>query len=374
MIFDKLNVYVLKEFIKMFLCMIFGTMIFIFFIDFLEFYGKIEKYNINILDAIKIVFYRVPTIIETALYFIILLSSVFTLTKLSLTSELVAINTNKKSLLDLVIIKSIFIFTFGIIYVFYVNPLITNLSKKSIKLENIYTKKNDINFLSVKDGIWFKQNNTENDINIGEVIFKAEKFYPNEIKFENVSIMFLGNNNLFQKRINCEYMTYKENNFYLKNNQILKGKYNLEYKDEIILPTKLTEKFLKQHIQNHYEDTSTLSFFELYKLIKEFKVSNLDIDRFVIKQYTLILIPFMYVIMIMISYVFLNINSRKQDYILNIFKTILCGFVIFMVQNISNKLGTSNILNPFLSTFIPFVVMLLVTTTLMIKKIKLCNF
>ena len=78
--------------------------------------------------------------------------------------------------------------------------------------------------------------------------------------------------------------------------------------------------------------------------------------------------------MIMISYIFLNINSRRQDYILNIFKTILCGFIIFMIQNISTKLGTSNILNPFLSTFIPFIIMLLITIVLMIKKIKLCNF
>ena len=372
--FDKIDLYVLKEFCKMFLYMIVGTILFVFFIDFLEFYGKIERYNINILDAIKIVFYRTPTIIETALYFIILLSSSFTLTKLSLTSELVAINANKKSLLDIVTIKSIFIFLFGILYILYINPLTTKLSKTSIELERKYTKKEKIDYLSVKNGIWFKQSNIEDDVNIGEIIFRANKFYSDEMKFENVNITFVSNNNSFQKRIDSKVMEYKGNNFVLRDNNVLKGKYNNEHIEELVIPTKLTEKFLKQHIQNKYKDISTISFLELYKLIKEFKISNLDVNRFVIKQYTLILVPFMYVVMIMISYAFLNINSRKQDYILNIFKTIVCGFAIFTMQNVLTKLGTSGILNPFFSTFIPFFVILLITIIIMIKKIKLCNF
>ena len=126
--FNKINLYVIKEFCKMFIYITLSTILLVFFIDFLEFYSKVEKYNIKILDAIRIVLYKTPEIIDTALYFIILLSSSFTLTKFSLTSELVAVNAHKKSLFSLIKTKTFFIFIFGILYITFINPFMMNLS------------------------------------------------------------------------------------------------------------------------------------------------------------------------------------------------------------------------------------------------------
>ena len=371
--FNKINLYVIKEFCKMFIYITLSTILLVFFIDFLEFYSKVEKYNIKILDAIRIVLYKTPEIIDTALYFIILLSSSFTLTKFSLTSELVAVNAHKKSLFSLIKTKTFFIFIFGILYITFINPFMMNLSKKSIELENFYTKK-DRKYLSNKNGIWFKQNNIENNINIGEIIFKAEKFYDDKLEFENVDIIFTTDNHIFQKKIKSKSMIYDNDKFILNDNIVSKSWQNMEMMDQIIIPTKLTKKFLKQYIQNRYEDIDSISLKELNKLIVEFEMSNLDTTRFLIKKYTMILVPFMYVIMAIIPYGFLNINARKQDYILNIFKIILCGFAIFVLQNILIKLGSGGVINIFYSTITPFLIILLLTIVIVIKKIKLCNY
>lgn len=371
--FNKINLYVIKEFCKMFIYITLSTILLVFFIDFLEFYSKIEKYNIKMFDAVKIVLCKTPEIIDSTLYFIILLSSSFVLTKLSLTSELVAINAHKKSLFSLINTKTFVVFIFGIIYIIYVNPLMMDLSKTSTKLEDFYTKKNR-NYLYKKNGIWFKQSYFENDISIGEIIYKANKFYSDKLEFEDVNILFISNNYKFQKKIISKSMIYDDEKFILKDNIVIKNWQNREYIKQIIIPTKLTKKFLRQYIQNHYEDIDTIPLKKLNKLINEFKTSNLDITRFVVKKYTMILVPFMYVVMVLIPYGFVNINSRKQDYILNIFKTILCGFLIFVIQNISIKLGSSGIVNVFYSTFIPFLIILSVTIIIVIKKIKLCNY
>ena len=97
-------------------------------------------------------------------------------------------------------------------------------------------------------------------------------------------------------------MIYDNNKFILNDNIVSKSWQNMEMMDQIIIPTKLTKKFLKQYIQNRYEDIDSISLKELNKLIVEFEMSNLDTTRFLIKKYTMILVPFMYVIMAIIPY------------------------------------------------------------------------
>ena len=372
MIFDKIDKYIFKEFCKMFFYIILCTTILVFFVNFLEYYNDIEKLKIGMFDAIKIVLLRTPPVIESTLYFIILLSNSFALTKLSLTSELTAIVSNKKSLVDIMIVESLFVFIFGILYVSCINPYISKMIKISNSIEKKYTNKEKDNYMSTKSGIWFKQTNIENNVNVGEVIVKAEELYLETLEFKNVNVIFTTNNNQFQKKINANSMQYNKEYFTLKNCQIVKN--NVEYVDEVKIPTKLTEKFLKQYMQNQYKDVDAIPFNELLKLITEFKKSDLNTTKFIVKLYTMLLIPFMYIVMIMLSYAFLSINSRKQDYILNIFKTIMSGFIIYMLQNILMKLGSSGIISEFTSTVVPFILMLFATTIIIIKKLKLCNF
>lgn len=370
--FDKIDKYILKEFCKMFFYIMLCTIVLVFFVNFLEFYGEIEKSKIRIFDAVKIVFLRTPPVIESALYFIVLLSNSFTLTKLSLTSELTAVLSNKKSLINILIVQSIFIFFFGLVYITCVNPYISTMLQISNNIEKKYTNKGKDSYMSKKNGIWFKQTNIKNDINVGDIIFRAKELYIETLEFKDVTVLFINNNGLFQKKIKADSMKYTENNFILENCQVTKR--NVEYLNKITISTKLTEKFLRQYIQNQYKDIDTIPFNQLLKLINEFKKSGLDTTKFTVKLYVIFLIPFMYVIMIVLSYAFLSINARKQDYALNIFETIIGGFIVFMLQNILIKLGSSGIINEFASTIIPFILMLFTAIIIVVKKIKLCNF
>lgn len=372
MIFGKVDKYVLKEFCKMFIYIVLCTTILVFFVNFLEFYGEVEKLKIKIFDAIKIVLLRTPPVIESALYFIVLLSNSFTLTKLSLTSELTAILANKKSLVDIIIVQSVFIFIFGLVYVSLFNPYISKMLEISNNIEKKYTNKEKNNYMITKNGIWFKQPNMENDVEVGEIIFKANELYLENLEFKDTTVIFNLSNGAFQKKIKANSMKYMGDKFILENCQVIKK--DVEYVDQIIIPTKLTENFLRQYIKNQYKDIDMMSFNELVKLIIEFKKSGLDTTKFVVKLYVMLLIPFMYVVMIILSYAFLSVNARRQDYILNIFKTIVGGFIVFTLQNVLTNLGSSGLIAEFASTVIPFVLMFFTAIIIVIKKIKLCNF
>ena len=74
------------------------------------------------------------------------------------------------------------------------------------------------------------------------------------------------------------------NKFVLKNVYITKKDKNLEFLNIFKIDTKLTEKFLKQKIQNEYQNIDTIPFRELNGMIKNFKESGLDSKKFVIKK------------------------------------------------------------------------------------------
>ena len=153
----RINIYLLKEFIKIFLLMLFSIFLLVFIIDFLEFSQNIHKHSIPPIDAIKIVLYRVPSMIESFLQFIILLSIVFTITKISIKSELTILYTNGFSSWKILKLYSVFIFIFGLVVIFFLNFLFSNLLKQSSIIENSYTKKENRYFVESYNYIKYKR-------------------------------------------------------------------------------------------------------------------------------------------------------------------------------------------------------------------------
>lgn len=371
-LFKKIHTYTLMEFIKKLLIITLALVCLIFLIDFLEFSKKIQKYNISMLIGIKIVFYRIPMLLETVFQFIILLSSIFSLTKLASNNELSVIYSSKISLWSVLKQQAIFVFFLGIIMIFFVNPFFIELNKKSELLELKYIENETVNYIHSETGIWFNQSNIINLKLTEDVIFRAEKVYLNKLYFKNIIIMIIHNNTFYQK-INAESMIFNDGKFILKNLHIIEKNKPITFATEKTINSKITKNFLIQKIQNEYQKIDSISFQELIKMIKNFKESGLETTKFVIKQYNYLLTPFIYVLMILISGMFISHNTRINDKILNIGKTILAGLFVFVCQNILMELGNSKILSIFSCIFLPIIIFYLLIINILITKIELNN-
>ena len=90
-----LSVYITKNIFKIFLIMFIGLFLLFFAVDFFETTKDINK---DMQDALKIstliVLYRTPSLLETILHFIILLSGLFVFFKLSNNSEIVVMRSS----------------------------------------------------------------------------------------------------------------------------------------------------------------------------------------------------------------------------------------------------------------------------------------
>ena len=364
----RIEIYLLKEFIKIFLLMLFSVFLLVFIIDFMEFSQNIQKFSITPIDAIKIVLYRVPSMIESFLQFIILLSTVLTMTKIATKSELTVLYANGYSSWKILKIYAIFIFFVGLLVIFIFNFLFSNLTKKSVLIENSYTKKDDKYFVTARNGVWFKQINNEN-----EIIIKASKIYVNELTFEDLILIFVDEQNNYIKRYNAEEAVLSDKYFILKNVKIYEKNSKIKYKDKVLLETAISQNFMRKLIQNRYEDIDLIPLFNLPSLIKEFSALGLDAHKFIVRQHSLLLTPFLYVLMVCVAILFSNNNHRNTNYFITFFKTICYGVGFFILQSTLFELGASNKINFIVSTWGFLSVSFLLIYLLLIKKIELQN-
>lgn len=364
----KITFYLIKEFIKIFLLIIFSISILIFIIDFMEFFPQIQKFSIQPLDAIKIIAFKIPGMIESFLQFVILLTVIFTMTKISSKSELTILYINNYSPWKILKIYSVFVFITGIIVILFLNFFFSNLTKQSKMIENKYSQQEDKYFIESNNGIWFKQIDTNTK---AEFIVKAERVYINELSFKNVIIVIYDKNGLYKKRYNVDNMVLIDNYFILNNVNIFTKNNKIEYKDRILLNTDISKNFMRRQIQNKYEDIDLIPFYSLHKLINEFEKLGFNTHKFIVKQHSFLLTPFLYILMVLVGILFSNNNQRSTNYFITIFKTICCGIIIFIIQNILFELGAVNKINFLLSTWGVLLILYMIIYSLLIKKIEL---
>ena len=348
--------------------MLFSIFLLVFIIDFMEFSQNIQKFSIPPLDAIKIVLYRVPNMIESFLQFIILLSTVLTMTKIATKSELTVLYANGYSSWKILKIYSLFIFFVGLLVIFFFNYLFSNLTRESVLIENSYTRKDNKYFIESSNGIWFKQTDNNNDI-----IIRADKVYVNELNFRNLILIFVDQKNNYLKRYDAEEAILSDNYFILKNVKIYRKNSKIVFKEKMMLKTDISQNFMRKLIQNRYEDIDLIPLFNLPSLIKEFSALGLDVHKFIVREHSLLLTPFMYILMVCVAILFSNNNHRSTNYFIIFFKTICYGVGFFILQSTLFELGSSNKINFILSTWGFLGLSFLIIYVLLVKKIELQN-
>jgi lipopolysaccharide export LptBFGC system permease protein LptF len=230
-------------------------------------------------------------------------------------------------------------------------------------------EKEESEYITNRHGIWFNQSSKNEN-----TIIRSKRVYLDNLLFRDV-VLITTVDNEFNTHIVADSLRLSNNKFILKNAYITKKNENIQFLNTFEIDTKLTDKFLRQKIQNEYQNIDAIPFVELNEMIKNFKESGLDNKKFIIKKINYLLMPFIYVLMVMLSGVFAcSLNNRLGNTFAIIGITILSGLVIFIFQNILFELGNAGIINIFYSTFFPIIVLFLVILISMINKIELQNF
>lgn len=370
---NKFSIYITKELIKIFLVLTFGLTILFFAVNFFEITKDVKDIENGVSIGIKVALFTVPYLLETTFHFIILLSGLFVFYKLSNNNEIVIMRNSGKSIFNITKFPAFIVFLFGIFVVTIFNPISSKLYIKSEGLKNIYFRNESEDFLELKDGIWFRQNNEENQG--GKIIMRASNVYKNILLFNDVIFIFTDKNDTFIKRLNTRRAKLTENKTWL-----LTGVTTMEegkpsnFTEQTTMKTALTSDFITKSIKNDYESIYNIPFLELRNSIKDLTNFGFDTLKFKVRYYYMMTIPFLLSIMIFISAYFGIINPRDTKRFVSIIKGIALGFIIFISHNIVVELTNARKLAVFDGSVLIVVLYIIVSMFLLLKKDTLSNY
>lgn len=365
------SIYITKEIFKYFFAIFFGLLLLFFAVDFFE----TTKDSKNIENAIKIstqiVLFRIPSLLETILHFILLLSGLFAFYKLSNNSEIIIIRSSGRSIFQIIRFPTLIAFLFGAFVVTVYNPIASSLNVKSERLRNIHFRHEKGDLFESKTGIWFRQKDFESEGN--NIVIRASRVYKDLLVFNDVILMYIDENNDFIKRVNVNILKLYKDHWVATNNYIIEENKRMKFVDQIIIPTNLTKTFVSKTIKNDYESLYNIPFWDLRNSIKELKASGFDTLKFQVRYYYLLTVPFLFAIMVLISAYFGIVHNRETKKYVSLIQGIAVGFLIFISHNIIVELTNAETLTVFDGSTLIIFIYILLAFILLIKKDNLSN-
>ena len=343
--------YLLKKFFKkIFLVssIFFALVVIINLIEEINFLKEIDgKYFLpvwlTLLNAPSLLYEIFPFIIliSTQIFFIDIIENkeLFILKNLGL---------NNLSILKFILFIT-FIFSLCIIIIFYNFSSI--LKHQYLLIKNGFSSDNKYLAVITENGLWIRDI-LENKI----VIINADKISGQLLL--NASITEFDNNYKIQKNLISKKIDILDKDWVLYDVLISDEKNNSKKVKKLLY----SSNFNLEKINNLFSDLSSLTFFELTKLKRDYKLigySTNDIDVQLQKIYSF---PFLLTIMSVISSILmLNIKYQK-NILLHIFMGVMLSVLIYYIGHFSSLLGSNNKIPITLSVWFPVLILSIVSS------------
>ena len=364
---SKLSRYLIKNFLKMFLLIFLISFMIVFVINFFEFSPKMQKYSIDSLISLKIIFFRTMPIIEAIMMFILALGVNFELIRICDKSELTIIYMSNYS--PWRVLKTILITaaTIGILNITLFNRLsikLYNISEK-LFLESI-DESAEVKYLESKYGIWLNLKLSDEE----DLIIKSNKVFIDKLVFKKIDGIIISENGKLLRKITADNMQICDNEIIFNNLVYIEKSELNHYEEKVVMITNIDDKFIKKQLRNNYEKLKLIPFLILKKLIRDYKIAGLDINKFKAKMFNFISIPFYYAFISCFIFITVKINQRNSKNMFDTLKIVLMVIFLFVVQSIISELSVYGLIYSY-SNLLFAVFLLVVMFKELIKKIEL---
>jgi len=362
---NKINKYLVREFIFKLAQSILIFSILIFFVNLFDALDQAKSANAPAHIAIYMSFLQIGGFINDINSSLILIAALITFSKFSQNSEITIIRVSGYSIFS--ILKPILITSFiiGILWIIAIKPIIITMQKKYNYIEQTYIKKEVRDLITHKNGIWLRQ---ENKANKGEIIIKAQGVYQENIELKNAKFLFFDNNNIFYKRIDAKTAKLNDKNWIL-GNAIINDQQNINKKiDNLSIKTDLQKKFIKEKIINNFQDVKLFSIFELPSIIKNMEISGFSSTKFKVYFHSSLAQPILFISMTILACFFGIEHNRNNKRSLKIFLGLITGLIIYIFIAIIENIGSSGLMSSVKSTWYPAILISAISVILIYRK------
>ena len=231
-----------------------------------------------------------------------------------------------------------------IIIVFYNFSSI--LKNEYLKIKNNYA--GDKKYLAVitKNGIWIKDNLDDGTIIINSDKIDGEFLINSSItKFDN---NFKIEENIISKKINIK--NYEWELFDVITTDLKNVSKKLD-------KMTLKSNFDLERINNLFSDLSSLTYFELLKLEKDYRAIGYSVDEINIQKHKFYSLPILLSVMTIIATIIMFHNKFKKNLMFNLFIGIFFSVSIYYLSHFSSLLGENGKLPLILSIWFPVIIL-----------------
>ena len=345
------KLYLLQNFLKKIFLVssIFFALVLI--VNLIEEINFLKEVNDNFFLPVWLTLLNAPSLLYEIFPFIILISTQIFFIDIIENKELFILK--NLGLTNLSILKFIlfvtFIFSLFIIIIFYNFSSI--LKNQYLLIKNSFSGDNKYLAVITENGLWIRDV-IDNKI----VIINADKISGQLLL--NASITECDNNYKIQKNLITKKIDVLKKNWVLYDVMISDEKNNSKKVKEM----SYLSNFDLEKINSLFSDLSSLTFFELVKLKKDYKLIGYSTNDINIQLQKIYSFPFLLSIMSVISSI-LMINIKYQNnLIFHIFIGIMLSVIIYYISHFSGLLGSNNKIPITLSVWFPVLILSIISS------------
>ena len=331
--------------------------IFIILINLIELSRIISENEKNIFNFAYLSLLKYPSILNEIIPFVTILGVTFLIRNLISNNEFISMRNLGYSIFDIFKPISFAVFSMGLFFLFFVNPL-------AVFMETEYDKKldnrdNSLYSIKIADNeMWIK--NEIDDLNSSYINIKNINL--KNMNAYNIKILLISDRD--NKFIMAKKGEFKNNIFLLNDVKY----YDFKKEDYRNFDNySLTINFNKENLINSISKYKLVPFYkyvEHSKTLSKFNLYSSEIGLYYLSE---ILKPFFTVVIAFVILSFTAKFQRNENFFKVFFIAISIGFLIFLLKEIITKLTINLTLNFFLSYLVIFLIPLFIGLYQIIK-------
>lgn len=300
---------------------------------------------------------KLPDVASTIAPFAILFSALYSFWQLSKRSELVVLRCAGISVWQFLLPIIASAMAIGVIMVTVINPISSTMYTQYSVLERLHLRKEQGNVIAVfKQGLWLRQETGK-----GYAILHAGNIDP-DWRLRDVMVLSFDKENRFQDRMDAPMALLKSGNWVLKDAVLNIPGYPLKKSASASIPTNLTTK----DIEESFSSPKSMGFWSMTSFIDTLDATGFDSTRVRIQFQSLLSQPFLYAAMILLAACVALRQQRQGQTFIFLVIGVMTGFIVFIMSNFLQVLGSSHQLPVFLSAWSPAMIFTLLGASVLL--------
>jgi len=351
--------YLFRQFGGVTLQLLIGIIVIAYLVDFTEMARRASNWpNYTFQAGLFLSALKLPTIIETALPFVILFAAMLTLIALSRKSELVVTRAAGVSAWQFLSPMCLAALVAGLLSLFVLNP-ISAYSFGLVQSIEANFRGDSGQSGEQKRVPWLTQRD-ENGITIIGATRTAER----GLLLSQAVFLRFGDDNRLIERIDADSARLAEGAWVLENAVRINGEREREVLPAMRIESRLEPAFIEERLAR----PESISFFELAGKIEVARALGLQANAFAMQFQSLLAMPLLMVAMTLIAATVSMRFVRMGQSGALILGGILAGFLLYVVTVLVKAFGSSGLISPVIAAWLPVTVAMFSGVTFLLYK------